>query len=96
MRKKIVERCEVEYKMDGAVIPMVFSYKYFDCVVDEHVELKAMVEEKAVAGRRALSAWLNRCKTEAGDVGVARHFQVTEGFLGCIQQCRVVLKSGVA
>ena len=96
MRKKMVERCEVEYKMDGAVIPMVFSYKYFDCVVDEHVELKAMVEEKAVAGRRALSAWLNRCKAEAGDVGVASHFQVTEGFLGCTQQCRVVLKSGVA
>ena len=30
-----------------------------------------MVEEKAVAGRRALSAWLNRCKAEVGDVGVS-------------------------
>ena len=29
-----------------------------------------MVEEKAVAGRRALSAWLNRCKAEVGDVGI--------------------------
>ena len=28
------------------------------------------MEEKAAAGRRALSAWLNRCKTEVGDVGV--------------------------
>ena len=28
MRKKMVERCEVEYKVDGAVIPMVSSYKY--------------------------------------------------------------------
>ena len=28
------------------------------------------MEEKAAAGRRALSAWLNRCNTEVGDVGV--------------------------
>ena len=31
-----------------------------------------MVEEKAAAGRRALSAWVNRCKTEVGDVGVSK------------------------
>ncbi len=29
-----------------------------------------MVEEKPAAGRRALSAWLSRCKAEVGDVGV--------------------------
>ena len=29
-----------------------------------------MVEEKAAAGRRTLSAWLNRCKGEVGDVGI--------------------------
>ena len=40
MRKKMVERCEVEYMLDGEVIPMVFSYKYLGCVVDEHLELK--------------------------------------------------------
>ena len=66
----MVESCEVEYKVDGDVIPMVSSYKYLGCVVDEHLELKGMVEEKAVAVRRALSAWLNRCKAEVGDVGV--------------------------
>ena len=32
--------------------------------------MKEMVEEKAAAGRRALSAWLNRCKAEVGDVRV--------------------------
>ena len=26
MRKKMVERCEVEYKVDGEVIPMVSSH----------------------------------------------------------------------
>ena len=70
MRKKMVERCEVEYTVNGDVIPMVSSYKYLGCVIDEHLELKEMVEEKAAAGRRALSAWLNRCKAEVGDVGI--------------------------
>ena len=70
MIKKTVERCEVEYKLDGVVIPMVSSYKYLGCVVDELPELKETVKEKAATGRRALSAWLNRCKTEVGDVGV--------------------------
>ena len=59
----------VGYKVDGAVIPMMFSYKYLGWAVDEHLELKGMVEEKAVVGRRALSAWLNRCKAEVG-VGI--------------------------
>ena len=70
MRKKAMERCEMEYLVDGEVIPMVSSYKYLGCVVDEHLELKEMVEEKAGAGRRALGAWMHRCKTEVGDVGV--------------------------
>ena len=68
--RKIVERCDVEYKVDGDAIPMVSSYKYLGCVIDEHLELKEMVEEKAAAGRRALSVWLYRCKAEVGDVGV--------------------------
>ena len=56
MRKKTVTRCEVEYEVNGEVIPMVSSYNYLGCVVDEHLELKEMVEEKAAVGRRALSA----------------------------------------
>ena len=31
IRKKMVERCEMEYKVDGAVVPMVSSYKYLGC-----------------------------------------------------------------
>ena len=50
MRKKMVERCEVEYKVDGEVSPMVSRHKYLGCVVDEHLELKEMVEEKTAAG----------------------------------------------
>ena len=70
MRKKVVERCEVEYKVDGEVIPMVSSYKYLGCVVDEHLEFREMVEEKAAAGRRALGAWLNKCRVEVGNVEI--------------------------
>ena len=29
-----------------------------------------MVEERAMAGKRALGAWFHRCRTELGDVGV--------------------------
>ena len=29
--------------------------------MDEHLELKEMVEENAAAGRRVLGAWMNRC-----------------------------------
>ena len=35
--RKMVERCEVECKVDGVVIPMVSSYKYLGCVIDEHL-----------------------------------------------------------
>ena len=56
--------------MDGEVIPMVSTYKCLGCIVDEHLGIKEMVEEKAAAGRRALGAWMNKCKAEIGDVGV--------------------------
>ena len=47
--------------MEIRMMPMVTKYRYLGCVVDEHLELKEMVEEKAAAGKRALGAWLNRC-----------------------------------
>ena len=58
MKKKAMERCEMEYLVDGEVIPMVSSYMYLGCVADEHLELKEMVEEKAAAGRRHY-AWMH-------------------------------------
>ena len=39
-------------------------------MVDEHLELKNMVEERALAGKKALGAWFHRCRTELGDIGV--------------------------
>ena len=62
MRQKTVShRC--------TVIPKVEQYRYLGCVVDEHLELKNMVEERAVASKKALGAWFHR-RSELGDVGV--------------------------
>ena len=56
IHNKKVERCKMTYEVDGEAIPMVSSYKYLGCVVDEHLVLTEMVEERAEAGRRALGA----------------------------------------
>ena len=60
--RKKAERCHVTYKLDGETIPMVYSYKYLGCVVDEFLELKEMVEDKVVG------ACFQRCRAEMGDV----------------------------
>ena len=38
---------------------MVSQYKYLGCVIDEHLKLNDMVDEKAVAGKKALGAWFS-------------------------------------
>ena len=38
--------------------------RYLGCVMDEHLELKEMVEEKAAVGRKTLGAWLHCCWEE--------------------------------
>ena len=43
------------YEVDGEAIPMVSSYKYLGCVVDEFLVVTEMVEDRAEAGRRALA-----------------------------------------
>ena len=70
VRQKRVARTDVQYVIDNEEIPMVEQYKYLGCVVDEHLELKVMVEERALMGRKALGAWFHRCRTELGDIGV--------------------------
>ena len=41
------------------------------CVVDEHLTLSEMVEDKAATGRKTPGAWLHRYHQEVGDIGVA-------------------------
>ena len=69
IRQKM-ERADVRYVMDNVEIPVVSQYKYLGCVIDEHLELNDVVEEKATAGKKALGAWLSRCRVELGDIGV--------------------------
>ena len=64
-----MKRAEVHYVIDNDEIPMVSQYKYWGCVIDEHLELNDMVDEKAVAGKKVLGAWFSRCRVEVGDIG---------------------------
>ena len=68
IRNKKAERCEMAYEVDGEAIPMVSSYKYLGCVVDEHLVMTEMVEERAEDGRRALGACFQRCQAEIDDI----------------------------
>ena len=70
IRQKKMERADVRYVIDNVEIPLVSQYKYLGCVIDEHLELNDMVEEKAMAGKKALGAWFSRCRVELGDIGV--------------------------
>ena len=56
IRQKKIKRDDVQYVIDNNEIPMVSQYRYLGCVIDEHLEMNDMVEEKAVAGKRALGA----------------------------------------
>ena len=70
IRKKSETRSEIRYMVDGEEIPMVSCYKSLGCVVDEHLDLKEMVQDTVVAGKKALGAWFQRCRVEVGDVGI--------------------------
>ena len=81
IRRKKAERCHVTYKVDGETIPKVSSYKYLECVVDDFLELKEMVEDKAEAGRRALGACFQRCRAEMGEVTVGIFRKLNESLV---------------
>ena len=56
------------YEVNGDTIPVVSSYKYLGYIIDEYLELKKMVKDRAEAGKRALGACFKRCRVENGDV----------------------------
>ena len=47
---------------------MVESYTYLGSIVNEHMDCREMVTERALTGRGALSAWLWRCRMSVGEV----------------------------
>ena len=40
-------QCDHEFSIGGEVIPTVTEYKYLGCVVDEFMDLNAMVDDRA-------------------------------------------------
>ena len=56
-RRKSCVRCGHEFSIGGEVIPVVTD-KYLGCVVDEFMDLNAMVDDRTEAGRRALGSLL--------------------------------------
>ena len=52
--------------MNGEEIGILTEYKYLGCVISEHLDCKRMLDERATAGAKALSAWLKRCRAMVG------------------------------
>ena len=68
LRKRRVKRSEEEFRVNGERINVTAEYKCLGCVISEHLDGKWMLEERAGAGARALSAWLKRCIATVGVV----------------------------
>ena len=62
IRKKPERRSEIRYMADGKEILTASSYKYLACVLGEHLELKDMVHDKVMTGKKALGAWFWQCR----------------------------------
>ena len=68
IRKKEIKKTLKEFYVDGERIDVVEKYKYLGCTVNEHLECKGMIEERAMAGTRALSSWLRNCRAMVREV----------------------------
>ena len=45
---------------------MVTKYKYLGCIIDEFLDLNAMVDDRVEAGRRALGSLLQGARSAVG------------------------------
>ena len=68
VRRKGVKRTEEKFDVGGEEIAEMQEYKYLGCVVGEHLQGTTMVEERGMAGARALSDWFRRCRATVGEV----------------------------
>ena len=65
-RKKSCLQTGHEFSIGGEVIPVVAKYKYLGCVIDEFLDLNAMVDDRVEAGRRALGSLLWGAQSTVG------------------------------
>ena len=63
---------------------MVIEYKYLGCAVDEFMDLNAMVDNRAEAGRRALGSLLRGVQSAVGAGVVWLYLQEAVRFYGAI------------
>ena len=68
LRRNGVKRTTSLFSVGGERVKVVKSYKYLGCIVNEHMDCREIVRERATAGRGALSAWLWRCRMSVGEV----------------------------
>ena len=62
-RDRSCEQCQDKFVVNGEVIPLVSSYKYLGCCVNEFLDLNDMVVDRVEAGRRAANLLLQRVQT---------------------------------
>ena len=67
IRRSGVKRINSIFSVGGDKVKVVENYKYLGCIVNEHMEYREMMKERANARRGALSAW--RCRANMGEVG---------------------------
>ena len=65
-RDRSCEQCQDKFVVNGEVIPLVSSYRYLGCCVNEFLDLKDMVVDRVEAGRRAANLLLQRVRTSVG------------------------------
>ena len=67
-RKGFVKRTTSIFSVGGEKLKVVESYEYLGCIVNEHMDCREMVRERATTGRGALSAWQWRCRVSVKEV----------------------------
>ena len=78
---KDVRRTTSAFSVGADMVRVVQSYK---CIVNEHMDCREMVGERAKAGRGALSVWLWRCRVSVGEVKGRTFVKLLEALVGSV------------
>ena len=84
IRIRGVRRTTFSFSVGGDMVGVVQRYKYLGCIVNEHMDCREMVGERAKAGRGAPSAWLGRCRVSVGEVKGRTFVKLLEALVGSV------------
>jgi hypothetical protein len=65
-RRRSAERCRRDFIIGGEVVPLVSTYKYLGCYINEFLDLNVMVADRVEAGRKAASLLLQQMRSSVG------------------------------